>query len=146
MSKKKKEEQTYKLYLAYDESESGGDVAPGQEGNNWPSYDDTHRSFYPRALHLDSLSFCETIEVPFDPAQYNYLHLVVVRYTTGSTFGTIYGAWHVEGVYRDSEEAQEIVDSINKETYKGYKPWVGYFERLESVDIQTLQVVPKNPK
>jgi len=81
-----------------------------------------------------SCGYYETFEID-DKKRGTKLYIVVVRYSTGSTFGQSNGCSYFEGIYNTAEEAGAISDSIYKNKYLGYRPWHGYFERLEDVEI-----------
>jgi len=69
------------------------------------------------------------------------LHIVYVRYSTGSTFGHSEGRGSIVAAFSTSEAAIKVRDKIIEGTYKGrygYNEWEGYFESLESVHIETL--------
>jgi hypothetical protein len=73
---------------------------------------------------------------------------VVVRYATGDTFGRDGGQTTVMDVFTDAHKATGLYQACQSEkdfslTFEGkqyYVAWNGYFETLESVDIQTLVV------
>jgi hypothetical protein len=68
------------------------------------------------------------------------IFLVVVKYTTGSTFGTEHGITFFEGAYILEQNAKEIEEMISNGRYEElkvrYPPWIGYFESLESVYVE----------
>ena len=67
--------------------------------------------------------------------------LVIVRYSTGNTFGQSCGEWEVIGTYQDLDKADEVVKSIKDDTYdEKYPCWKGYFESLESVDVHIMRI------
>jgi len=134
-----KEEQ-YKVYLLYEESSHGGEICAGQEEDAWPSYEDQYHEFTPKGLRLEAPAWSETIEVDFDPKKLDHLYVVIVRYSSGDTFGTTLGNWHIIGAYKSFKKAEKIRISIDKNKYKGYKPWEGYFESLEGVTVERLDV------
>lgn len=70
------------------------------------------------------------------------MYLVVVRYSSGNTFGHSTGHAYVEGVYDTKESANLVAAMIEAESYssKGYLPWQGYFESLEGVEIHNITV------
>ena len=68
------------------------------------------------------------------------VYVVIVRYTTGDSFGITHGAWCVEGVYAEKDEANKVYKSILDNTYEGYKEWEGYFEHLESAQVETFKI------
>lgn len=140
---KKVEEEKFKVYLLYEESTHGGEVCEGDENSNWPSYEDEYNEFYPKGLRLKPPEWSETIEVDFDPSGLDHLYVVVVRYSSGSTFGSTYGHWYIEGAYKAYDKAKKIEMAISKGTGKydrAYMPWEGYFESLEGVTVERLDV------
>jgi hypothetical protein len=65
--------------------------------------------------------------------------VVVVRYSTGDTFGTSMGHGTVACICTDGKSAAAAVAAIqNGQVPKGreYAPWQGYFERLEGVHCE----------
>jgi len=78
-----------------------------------------------------------------EPGQNAYL--LVVTYTTGGTFGS-HGAWTIPAVKADLQDAYTAqrlchADNNQKRTNRMYRPWDGYFEHLESVDVTPLILV-----
>ncbi len=146
----KKTAEKFNVYLIYDESTHGGGVCSGQENEEWPSLEDEYNEFHPKGLRLKAPEWSETIEIDFDPAESEHLYVVVVRYSSGSTFGNTHGHWHIEGAYKSYEKAEKIERSISKDDgcypskkdYKnrGYMPWVGHFESLEGVTVERLNI------
>ena len=108
-----KEEPKY-LYLVYDEYTEGGEICEGDEDSEWPNYEPIYHSFEPRALlHDDSnQSWVETINVDFDAKVGSRVYLVIVRYSSGSTFGTSHGHWNIPAVKETYAEAEAIMDAI----------------------------------
>lgn len=120
--------------LLYEERSWGGDALSDEP---YSSREDKHIEFTVTGLSPSSTGglYQETIEV--EEVKFP-LYVIVVRYSTGDSFGNTNGAWHVEGAYTDADKVQEIVDAINNDTYKskcGYEVWKGYFERLENVEV-----------
>jgi hypothetical protein len=69
-------------------------------------------------------------------------YVVVVEYTTGDTFGSD-DTWCVAAIKasREDAEAAEIkCYAGNKLTERAFRPWDGYFEHLNSVRIEELEV------
>lgn len=71
-------------------------------------------------------------------------YLVYALYITGDTFGSD-ETWTPVALVRDNKRAIEIsgkcYDSTSiSETDKGYKEWEGYFEHLQSVEIEKFTV------
>jgi len=134
------------LYLTYEERSHGGD--PIDPSDRWTDHEDEYVDFYPKQLYSSEdkvPGWLKETLYDVDAQQGDLVHLLVVRYTTGSTFGTSYGHWYIEGVYKDAKEATEIADKIRTGTYKQegrtYLPWEGYFERLEDIQIYSLIVL-----
>lgn len=128
-----------KLYLDYDERTWGGEALSDED---WPDYSDEHTEWTPKSIGLKQKSSynTEVINTPFEVKEGDWVHLVWVRYETGSTFGRSLGRWYIIGVYQTADEANDIKESIDSDSYKGYKPWVGYFERFESCETQEFRV------
>lgn len=125
----------FEIYLQYYEVVTGGEKI-----GEW-EYSDQYTDFHIVSCHNerdDSRWHVEPAVISFLPQE--YVHVVVVRYQSGCTFGTTHGNWHIQGVFQYLHEAQAVEESINNDTISGWKPWKGYFERLESVDIVTLKV------
>lgn len=153
-AKRIEEVEAYKVYLIYDESAHGGEICEGEEGSNYPEHEPEYNEFYPKGLRLKAPDWSETIEVDFDPSGLDQLYVVIVRYSSGSTFGTTHGHWHVIGAYESRDEAEKIEMAISKGTgmynrsekglytdkNRAYMPWVGYFESLEEVTVERLDI------
>jgi hypothetical protein len=139
MSKRKKKQKKetpieYQLYLSYSETEEGGAICEGEEGP-YCSHEPVYITFTPLGVHRERGDSQETITINFDPSTVEDVYLVIVRYSSGSTFGSSYGNWHVESAYKDKDVAFSVSATIRDDTYPGYKPWEGYFESLESVEV-----------
>jgi hypothetical protein len=134
----------YELTLCYDESVSGGGIYPGQENQSYPDREDENWEITLLSLHRpDSKHLTrnhDDICVGFDPAEVDCVHLVVVTYGDGDTFGNSHGHRHVEGVYRSAEEAIAVAESIRDDTYEGYKAWKSYFGSYEGVDVVSMDI------
>lgn len=91
---------------------------------------------------MEAPEWSETINIDFDPKGMEHLYVVVVRYSSGSTFGSTHGHWYIVGAYKGYKEAEAVEVSISKNKYKGkrYKPWEGYFESLEGVTVERLDI------
>ena len=142
----KDKEHSYEMYMTYHEDESGGQPLPGESGR-FACREDGRIDFFPKKLYseVDENTFywVETLYCNFDPKGMigKEVYVLVVRYRTGDTFGHSTGQWFVEGAYLDGDKAREVAELINNDKYKGNKPWNGYFERLENVELHkfTLQ-------
>lgn len=79
------------------------------------------------------------------PDDSQFVFVVYVLYQTGGTFATTYGEISIANVLSDLNQAFRLKERIekneatDKEIHAGYKVWDGYFERLESVNIEVLE-------
>ena len=137
-------ENGYELTLCYDEEHSGGGICPGQENESWPDREDENWEITFLSLHRpDSKRLTRNhsdIYVGFDPKGVDCVHLVVVTYGDGDTFGNSHGYRYVEGAYRTELEAVAVAESIRDDTYKGYKAWKSYFGGYEGVDVVSMDI------
>jgi hypothetical protein len=79
------------------------------------------------------------------------MHCVWVRYSDGDSFGRSTGNGQIVGLFKDEDAAHKLAKSISDNTYKpsgqGYKTWCGYFNDLESVEVEKIpQENSKYPK
>lgn len=134
-----------RIYVNYkDEYVSGGETVAGQEGEPWPSHEDTIYHFEPTNATLSNVSsYHEDLEVSLTEPLPNALWIVYVRYSTGNTFGRSLGHGSIEGAFVTHDEAKARATEIEKggPSIKGYTPWDGYFERLESVEITAVPLL-----
>src|SRR5574342_1351554 len=134
----------YPLYLTYQEWREGGDII--DPSDRWSDREPEHINFVPTGLLVERNNagiFPQGLmedEVFGEFSRGDIGYTVIVRYETGDTFGYSTGNWYLVGVYKNLDEAFEIKEKIQNATYEGYKPWIGYFERFESVEIHTLAV------
>lgn len=157
------------MFLTYRESHTGGipDDPNDRWSDCSPEYIEwsPRQLFTDRSKAPDWL--VQTVKSNFEPKPGDKVTLTVVRYQTGCTFGTTHGCWEVIGAYKTREEAQKVADTIEaddkqwcefeqamrvysyqkkkkpempKDLYEGYKPWRGYFERLEGVEVIDMTV------
>lgn len=136
-----KTDKTYKVYLLYEDGDSGGGVRAGDENEAWPNYENVHHHFKPTGLKRKAPSWSETIEIDFDPKGLEHLYVVVVRYSSGCTFGNSYGHWEIIGAYKTYNKAEKMEMSIPDNGYSGSKPWKGYFEAFEGVSVERVSFV-----
>ncbi len=155
-SKKQEQPKSY-VWLLYDSFSSGGGIIDPDE--KWSSREDAYIEFTPLQLLCNEpgVVFQEQIEIDFDPVSLagGKVYVLVVRYTSGNTFGRSFGHWTVEGCSPDLESISKQKTLIKKDndqylgaigaakrnrksTYlsdRGYNAWQGYFESLEQVVI-----------
>jgi hypothetical protein len=142
---------TKEVYLEYEERRSGGE--PLGDGP-YCDHADEHVDFRPIALGVNRSQYSwrnETISVDFDPKVGQDVDMIVVRYSTGSTFGRIIGVWQMIGVYESHQEALRIrhnIEEHHKEPDKlkellgkdFYPSWLGYFERFMHVELHCMRL------
>jgi hypothetical protein len=134
----------YDLYFTYDESSTGGEPINPEE--RWTDYTDANVYFAPRAIFAnrdDSGMFAHGLvseEIFGEFERGDIGHLLIVRYSTGDTFSHTNGYWKIIGFYKDAKEAIATRDKIEDDSYEGHKPWFGYFESLENIELHTLVV------
>lgn len=139
-----------KLYVCYDQSESGGHICAGDEDDDWPSrepsYITTHFDKVIRLLTKDTLNLGKYL--PEGEYVYNVseeamaatrVFVPVITYSDGNTFGSSHGHVYLVGAYATIEEAEEALEGAK--AGDGYQPWVGYFSSLEDDEIKILAVI-----
>lgn len=135
------------IYLTYKEDDDHK-IEQGP-GGKWDYEWESHTEFE----ILQALSkqydenWVETVDVDFDPKEFKGqpVHIVVVRYSTGDTFGHGTGRWQIYGVFTDYKDAvvrkklvQKYPQDINDQKLGlPYAYWTGYFERFENCYIET---------
>lgn len=96
----------------------------------------------------------ETFDV--EPDDHGFVYVVIARYSTGDTFGNDDGHARVMDVFNEIEKAEKLTEvlegtvdqpsgnvsafSATFEEREYYLPWVGYFERLERIEVQAVRV------
>lgn len=109
---------------------------------------------------FEVLSFC--VDAPNDP-EFDWptesdidasdenipeeMYCVWVRYSDGDSFGRSTGNGRIVGLFKYEDLAHKLAQSIADDSYtpkgSGYKTWNGYFNRLESVEVNRI---PRNDK
>lgn len=134
----------YELVLHYKENVSGGEICEGQENSDWPDHEDSYVEFELLFIsNINSNNYSgqyDIIYCDFNHSDIDKVYLVVVRYTDGDTFGTTRGNWYIESACKTEEEALKIGESIEDGSYKGYKPWEGFFSGFESVEVIEMEI------
>jgi len=155
VKKAKVKELTYDIYLHYKEVRTGGEAESDEEfSSHEPEYIDftplslyhflVSKDAYVNNLYYDNKD-ARHHEVKFDPTKYNEAFAVIVRYTTGDTFGSTHGAWDATKNVITKKETEKNAKDIKNETGK-YSPekycaWHGYFQSFESVGIHKLDII-----
>ena len=136
-----------RVYVEYDRTESGGEaIDPGERWSNRTDrvvevdFVRLHRESPEHRFFYDSI----VINHP-DMLKLDKLFLAVVRYSTGDTFGRTTGEFSLVGLAPTYQIAQAMLDEATTPSkqgdYKSYKPWEGFFERLEGTEIHELSLV-----
>jgi len=133
------------MLLGYTEHRSGGEVCAGDEDNPWPSYEDEYVHFSPTWVYASrdhAPYLVEQFDVTGRVKPGDKVHLVIVRYFDGCTFGRTCGLWKIAGAFASEADAKALEKSILDRTYDGYRPWDGYFSGFESCGVHTFIVQP----
>jgi len=97
---------------------------------------------------------------PYDAVEVGFgglAHVVVCSYNSGDTFGSDHGRIQLMGAFQTEQEAESLIAAAKNLTgkvkggittefnfnYEGetyYRPWVGYFESLNDLTIETIMV------
>lgn len=134
------------LYVNYNEQfEDGGDLAEGcTEDDAWPHYEPEYYSFSVLNATLENVNpyheICELAghDIP------DHVWIVTAIHSDGGTFRMSHGHGAIEAAFRTEEEAKVASQSIRDNTWKsprGYKRWGGYFEKLEDVRVDKVEVL-----
>jgi len=126
------------IFIEYKSYSTGGELLSDE---TWGDREDQHTSVNWIKAHKEHFGgILETVEVDFDILEVSIVFFVVVRYTTGDTFGTSYGNWEKIGCFDNIKEAREVKKSIEDGSYGEYQSWIGFFEALEEVEINILEL------
>ena len=125
------------IYLTYEEDRMGGESV--DDSDPWSNREPEYITFNVIGLYAENPGgWPESIPVDFVVLTGMPVYVIIVRYKTGDTFGETSGAWHVVGAYDNMEEAKKILESIENDSFDGYKPWDGYFEVFQSARIHPM--------
>lgn len=151
-----------KLYIDFTATEDVDEDTYGDDGP-YTGYRETSTSIDVRSLHRTPVeTFGEDVAVDAKTFNAKEGYLVVVRYSTGSTFGRENGKYLFVAVFADRDDADALAAEIEKDndnssrkdkwTFNPKTPnvayakdgihcsWKGYFERLERVDVESLRI------
>lgn len=137
-------DQKPKVYIEYTSGSEGGECLSDER---WSNRSDEHITLDVKRVYKtepEHLFFKDSIEVDPKVLESQFVYLVVVRYKTGDTFGSSYGNFHFYSVRATKEEAEQDRMDINapRGVKDSYRPWEGYFERLEEVEIHPMMLYP----
>lgn len=141
---------SYNLYIVYDDYVTGGEICPGMENDEWPSFEPQNHDFRLKSAHHRQNSSEKDLpwerskfELDFNPKD-KYLYIVLVRYGDGDTFSSSNGLGHIEAVCEYQGQAHKIAEQIKNKSYKspnGYIVWDSYFGGLEDVSVISLLTI-----
>lgn len=139
------------IYVAYTEEVTDSYQSPEEYGD-WSSHNhfSVNRVFLNKPAHA---MYTEEFSTGFNVNVGDELHVLYIRYGTGDSFGHASGYGEVQWVFKDinvATEAAKIWETPDAWLVK-FKiedgsiielsnPSYGYFEKLESVDIETMIV------
>ncbi len=117
---------------------------------------EVQREFTPISLHYKEHNGrdWEPITVNFDTTNITTAWLVIVRFTSGGTFGTTHGYWRVEGVFATADSAYNMQKTIREGVYIASfsnpdtgeviaelkNAWEGYYNSLDSVEVRQMEI------
>lgn len=127
------------LYLVYEELTYGGDVCEGEENDRFPNHNPTHTEWKPIQVCRQHPGGFSVEQLDIDPSA-EAVFILVVRYSSGDTFGTGTGYWSIIGTFLTEEEVIAKEKEVTSDSYSGYKVWEGYFERLEGFEVHHFKV------
>lgn len=147
------------LYVHYDQSYSGGEYLSDELcSDREPEY--IHTNFEYCSLTKREYQF-DQIDTDIEFVAGDTCYLVIVNYSDGDTFGYTDGYFKICGVFKDRDTAKELSKIIYKhdEHYRNanwddkgrytisfqgqdiHTTWIGYFSRLNMVDIEVMEVL-----
>ena len=133
-----------KIYIEYSSSSDGGDPLTSER---WSRRTDRRTTLDVKRLYKSEpthLFFKDVLEVEASVLECKVVFLVVVRYKDGDSFGDCYGNFHfysIRATKKEAEADKAIIESPRGEN-DDYRPWDGYFERLEEVEIYEMPLCP----
>lgn len=154
--------------IALDAEASTYDNGDGEDSSEPYSYRGTTTTDWTvRGLRLmkndsDYISYRagDSTQVAFEPVVGETYHALYAIYSTGDSFGHDYGyCLELVGVYKDKAVAEENrkrclqechswdeatvklkVEGV-KTLHKYYRPWTGYFDRLDHLELESFTLV-----
>lgn len=138
--KTKKKPTTYHMYVKYHHTIEGGEVSPGQEAEDWPSYEPATHEYtflYVTKAHPSGYDY-EEVEVDKKTFNSHGVYMALIKYSSGDTFSTSSGNIEILGLFNTKTRAEAHLKK--RVTEEGYRPWEGYFNTLESQDVIRLDV------
>lgn len=137
------------LYIEIDQT-CTRDEREDVEWGSWETHYDSSVTKVSRNKDLLNKWNFESFSVPQSTYDAEYVYVVVVTYESGNTFGRSYGNVTVAFVTENPDDAVDAKEAIDKgwtDEWRdhpnscGYAPWDGYFERVQSVNIEFFKVL-----
>lgn len=131
-----------KLYLSYITTSEGGE--PESDELYASRSDEYRQTTFLGVSREPSSFFAHDLEVSDSVYNSDEVHLVIVFYTDGDTFGTTHGYFNVWAVVADKEEAAKIVKDLERSPYSTdgpFRPWDGYFASIDGIQVMTFGVI-----
>lgn len=129
-----------RVWVVYD-SDSIGGVTLNPE-DRWSERSPKYTTLEIKGLYKEQPKdkfYCPSLEVDPHILDCDVVFLVVVRFQTGDTFGTSHGEFHFYSVRSTEEETRVDIRDIKEAKKPGvYRPWDGYFERLEEIEVHQM--------
>jgi hypothetical protein len=129
------------VFVIYRKSTTGGQIRAGHENDSYPDHEDAYCDFEVTGVRSTNTGevYWDAVEIDFIPQPGDIVHVVVVRYGDGDTFGHTNGLGSIRAVFATREEAEAFSKLYpdNKLDTK-YCEWDSYFasyERVEKVEI-----------
>ena len=141
------------LWVLWSEVETGGEVCEGEEDKKWASHEPSYIDANFKGVYVGEVppggfrwsEKSESFTIPktaFEAEVRTQVYAVIARYSDGNTFGSSYGNVYVGGVYGSYERAAEKIKELEACSKDDYTvPWNGYFNSLESLGVETLQIL-----
>lgn len=139
---KKLERENNKLYAVVN-FESYEDVIREGSGE-WDNGETSRTWTIPNSFDVTKKFGYTSEPLSFTPVPGNDYFMVYAIWSTGDSFG-VYGQAHCEafGIFESYEEAAKKLFRLQNPTKKdSYRPWKGYFESLDKLDIQKVTFMP----
>lgn len=139
--------------MTYSESRHGGEISEGEDPDyRYANHDPEYIDFSPENVFSKEENVPHWLKEEFtvdeDVSPGDTIHVVIVRYSDGGTFGYTSGYWQIFGATTDARKAVSLANAIPNGDWKdspilgeyAYDVWSGYFSSFEGVDVHTFLV------
>lgn len=140
----------HRLYISYLETADEGKPKREEEGKKFPSYEPTYISLTILGVYCSrpiNHFFIHEVEVNFQPAPGQAIYLVVPRYTTGSTFGSTYGDFYFQKIFKQEnlQAMQAEIRLMESGQHPDSHRWQGFFSNLELIEVYFFEIKSLTP-